>query len=163
MVKKTKLTGAQPVRVVTVGSQISEADRKLFTAEELAALEAEVINEVSQDLRDEAKERVREQMRAQKRLEMQRAVDPDEQLFSLTIDLAPYANYVSLDNVYYMHGTTYVLPKRTYDSIKEIMARTWQHEVSRGNPNANFYQKPRESRIGPMDVGAATSQLLMRV
>jgi hypothetical protein len=155
--------GAKPLTIVTTGSQISEADRNLFTAEELEALENEVILEVQSDMREEAKARVREQLRSQKRLEMQRATDPDEEVFLLTIDVAPYADRVTLDNVIYLHGITYELPKRVYDTVKEIMGRTWEHESTRGNPNANFYQKPRQTRIGPKDAGADASALLMRV
>jgi hypothetical protein len=161
--KKTKAGGAKPITMVTTGSQISEADRKLFTADELEALESEVILEVQSDMREEAKGRVREQLRAQKRLEMQRATDPDEAVFNVTIDVAPYADRVMLDNVIYLHGITYEVPKRVYDTIKEVMGRTWEHEATRGNPNANYYQKPRHTRIGPRDAGADASALLMRV
>lgn len=146
--------------LVSTASQISEADRALFTAEELAALEDEVVLEVQEDMKAEAKDRVRERIKAQKRLEMQRAIDPDEEVFYLTVDLAPYAPSIILDGVIYLHGSTYEVPKRQYDTMREIVARTWGHEHSIGNANSEFYRKPRNVHIGPKDTGLSPAQIM---
>src|SRR5690606_20538624 len=111
-------------------------------------------------MKADARDRVREQIKARKRLEMQRAIDPDEGLYIITLDLAPYAPSIVLDGVVYFHGSTYEVPKRQYDTMREIVARTWGHEQSIGNANSEFYRKPRNITIGPKDMGLSTVHLM---
>ena len=151
---------SQPMTRVSVASQISDADRALFSPEELAALEAEITLEVQEDMREEARDRVREKLKVQKRAEMQRRIDPDEEMYHITIDLAPFAANITIDNVIYLHGSTYEVPKKLYDTMREVMARTWQHESEIGNANSQFYRKPRNVRLGPTDAGVSASQLM---
>lgn len=160
--KKTQTSVSSPHVPISVASQISDADRKLFTAAELEALEHEVTIEAQEDMRAEAKERVRERLRAQKRMEIQRRIDPDEEMFLFTVDLAPFADRIMLDGTIYMHGATYEVPHKQFDTMREIAARTWEHEREIGNANSQFYRKPRSVTLGPKD-SATPVTALMRV
>lgn len=160
-VNKSGRAVSQPINTrASVGAQISEADRALFTVAELKALEAEVAIEVSQDVKDEARERVRERLKQSKRLEMQRALEPDEQMHFITIDVAPFADRITIDNVIYLHGLTYEVPRRMFDSMREVIARTWKHEHDIGNANSQHYRRPRNVVLGPRDAGMPASQLM---
>lgn len=157
---KKRVGISKPHIPISVASMISDADRKLFTAKELEELEAEVTIEISDEMLDEARQRVRESLKAQKRLEMQRKLDPDEELYFCTIDLAPFADRMTLDGVVYLHGATYEVPHRQYDTMREIMSRSWQHEASIGNANSDNYRKPHNFRLGPRDAATPASQLM---
>lgn len=162
MAKKGSKNVSKPFLPASAASQISDADRALFTVEELEALEHEVTLEAQADLKEEARERVRDRLKATKRLEIQRKIDPDEEMYYITVDLAPFADRITLDGVVYMHGATYEVPHRQYDTMREIVARTWEHEAEIGNANSQFYRKPRSVKLGPKD-SATPITSLMRV
>lgn len=151
-----------PFRPTTVGSQISEADRALFSPAELEALENEAALAAQEDMRNEARARVIETLKAQKRAQLQSALDPDEEMYLFTVDLAPYADRITLDGVIYMHGATYEVPRRQFQTMNEIVARSWAHEREIGNANAQDYRKPRNIQIGPKN-GSLSAEQLLRV
>ena len=61
---------------------------------------------------------------------------PDRPGYSfITINLAPHANEIRVDNRIYVHGFTYEIKDEQVPSFNEIMYRTWQHERSTGGAN----------------------------
>lgn len=67
----------------------------------------------------------------------------DEEQCPITINLAPYSDRVVMDGTIYLHGHTYTLPKRRYDSLREIIDRTWEHQRIVDGKNANEYRQQR--------------------
>lgn len=60
--------------------------------------------------------------------------DPTD-LITFTVDVAPFSPGLQIDGVLYPHGQDVTLPRHKYDSFREIMARTWDHEENCGYPN----------------------------
>lgn len=52
---------------------------------------------------------------------------PDD-LVSVTIDLAPYANTLQFGSRQFLHGQTYMVEQGLAGQIYEQMRRSWQHE-----------------------------------
>lgn len=77
---------------------------------------------------DEIKKQLRDKALADERARLRAAVDPSEETRSITIDLAEFADRITIDGRMYVHGQTYVVPKRLYDVLQEAMFRTQQHE-----------------------------------
>jgi len=57
------------------------------------------------------------------------------------VDVAGCADRITLDGTMYMHGQRVHLPRRVYDTMREIMARTHDHEEQCNNPYRKFYQR----------------------
>ena len=76
----------------------------------------------------------------------------------LRLDLALYADRVTLDGKAYYHGELYTVPKPVYDVLKECEARTWRHddEIRSGDTNDAFYRKSRQMSVN-MRTGVATA------
>jgi hypothetical protein len=62
------------------------------------------------------------------------AFDPTD-LITFVVDVAPFSPGLQIDGVLYPHGQEVTLPRHRYDSFREIMARTWDHEENCGYPN----------------------------
>jgi hypothetical protein len=61
---------------------------------------------------------------------------PDREGYSfVTINLAPHASDIRIDNRIYSHGFTYEIRDEAVQTFNEIMFRTWQHERSTGGAN----------------------------
>lgn len=61
---------------------------------------------------------------------------PDREGYSfITINLAPHASEIRIDNRIYFHGFTYEIRDDQVPTFSEIMFRTWQHERSTGGAN----------------------------
>ena len=76
----------------------------------------------------------------------------------LRLDLALYADRVTLDGKAYYHGELYTVPKPVYDVLKECEARTWRHddEIRSGDTNDAFYRKSRQMSVN-MRTGVTTA------
>ncbi len=61
----------------------------------------------------------------------------DDEL-DILIDVAPFANNITIDGTVYQHGEWKRVDRRKYDTLKEIMARSWDSEERAGNPNRRF-------------------------
>jgi acyl-CoA thioesterase len=101
---------------------------------------------------------LREQALTEERARLRAMDEPDEEMRSITVDLAEFTDRITIDGVIYVHGQTYMVPKRKYDVIKEVMYRTQlhEHEIS-GRTRAQFKARaPIQLRTGHegMPVGA---------
>lgn len=52
-----------------------------------------------------------------------------------TVNLAPHAKDIRIDNVIYMHGGVYEIAAEREPTFAEICRRTWDHERSTGGAN----------------------------
>lgn len=55
----------------------------------------------------------------------------------VAINVAPYADRITLDGVIYLAGQVYEVPVPVAITIREIISRTWQHEASTGGAYSN--------------------------
>ena len=62
------------------------------------------------------------------------AYDPTD-LITFVIDVAPFSPGLQIDGVLYPHGQEVTVARHRYDSMREIMAATWDHEENCGYPN----------------------------
>ena len=134
-------------------------DRDLLTADEIAELSAGVQEEIDSERREAAKKALKVKLREEAR-EKQGLSEPQD---TVTVDLAPYADRILLDNRAYLQGQTYPVPVGRAQVIREQMQRTWNHQAEIDGKSENFYRRTRGARVIPAGNGAAvinTSQLL---
>ena len=74
---------------------------------------------------------------------------PNELMCSITVDLAEFTDRIFLDGKWYMHGRTYTVPQRVYDSMKEIISNTWRHQEEIDGKDRNFYRKSKTVALSP--------------
>jgi hypothetical protein len=113
-------------------------DADLFTEAELFELKAEADKKILED----RKKAARIAALAEFEKEAKAEVDPAEEIVDYVIDLAGYADKVMIDGVVYWHGKLYKLPRKKYESIREIVQASWRHERAIGGANANAYRQP---------------------
>src|SRR5215469_9138667 len=125
-----------------------DGDRDLLTPEEIKVLEAEVEAEAEEELREQAKKSVKAKLRAEAREKKGLA----EAQVDVTIDLAPYADRILLDNVAYLQGITYTVRASLAAVLREQMQRTWGHQAEIDGKSENFYRRTRGARVTPNGV-----------
>lgn len=80
------------------------------------------------------------------------------ELEQVAINVAPYADRITLDSVIYLAGRVYEVPVEVAATIREICARTWAHESSTGGAHSHGTNKSvrgSSSQIGAMAPGIA--------
>jgi hypothetical protein len=68
-------------------------------------------------------------------------VDHQDDIVEFLINVGPFSSGVTIDGKHYPHGTWVKKTRREYDSIRDIMARSWESEDRAGNPNRRFAQE----------------------
>ena len=134
-------------------------DAELLTETEVQELSAEVQAEVDEERREAARKSLKEKLRKEARQKQGLAEAQD----TVTIDLAPYADRLLIDNVAYLQGRTYTVPASRATVLREQMQRTWGHQSIIDGKSENFYRKSRGARVIPVGEGASvvnSSQLL---
>lgn len=73
----------------------------------------------------------------------------DERQCVITLDLAPHSDRLVIDNVIYMHGQTYTVGQRLFDTMREMQSRGWQHQEEIDGKDRNFYRKSKTVNLTP--------------
>ena len=130
------------------------SDFSLLSAEEQASIKEEAEALVAKEASEAARKAflAQETKAARKRA---RLGDPEEELVTLVIDVAPFTDRIVIDNVIYMQGSVVEVPKSKARVIKEIMARSWGHEAEIGGANREYYKQPKQTRMN-MRTGAVS-------
>lgn len=115
---------------------------------EIAAIETDVQKELDREIKAAAKEKLREKLL--KKARQKRGVE--EPMVEVTIDLAPYADHIRIDNVVFMQGMTYTVRASVAAVMSEIMQRTWAHQSEIDGKSENFYRRARATQITPHGV-----------
>ena len=123
-------------------------------------LHVELTEEDKRIVRAKAKEEIREELRkrllqaelAKAKIEIAQAYDPRERLFKITIELPPNtrdtAPYIWIDGRQYNCGQSYMVPKRVFDTLREIIFRQFQAEAIRqGTRQERDYRKETEVNL----------------
>ena len=77
-----------------------------------------------------------------------------EKKFTITLDLAPHSNRLIIDSVHYLHGGTYTVGQRLYDTMREMIHRGWEHQREIDGKDGNMYREKSNIRLTPADVAA---------
>lgn len=80
---------------------------------------------------------------------------PGEEMFTLTLDMYEGADRIMIDSKIYLNGATYTVNKRTYDTMREMIARGWEHQREIEGKDRNAYRKQANIVISPNGVKAA--------
>ena len=135
--------GTEPAGEEPQAVPATDESRSILTDEEIAEAKRIARDRVEKALKEAEKERIiREEMEAFRREEGKRTgkVDLDEQV-SMTVDLAEFANKITINGVDYWHGYTYEVPRHVYDTARDIMFRTHLHQNNLdGKDLATFYR-----------------------
>ncbi len=86
---------------------------------------------------------------------------PNERQCTITLDLAPHSDRLVIDNVIYMHGRTYTVGQRLFDTMREMQSRGWQHQEEIDGKDRNFYRKSKTVHLTP-DNAAMPAPVLSR-
>lgn len=82
----------------------------------------------------------------------------DEPMVEVYIDLAPYADRITLDGVIYFQGSTKTVRESVAAVMLEMMQATWKHQsIVDGKPE-DFYRRGRGQGIAAN--GGVTSHIL---
>jgi len=77
-----------------------------------------------------------------------------EKKFTLTLDLAPHSDRLMLDSKIYLHGGTYTIGERVYNTMREMIHRGWEHQREIDGKDGNMYRNQSNIRLNPNDVAA---------
>jgi len=80
---------------------------------------------------------------------------PGEEQYTLTLDMYEGADRLFIDGKYYMNGATYTVGKRLYDTMRDMIARGWEHQREIEGKDRNAYRKQANIIISPNGVKAA--------
>ena len=135
-----------------IADALSEIEKRVDESDELTA---EDRVQIKARAREEVKKRRRD---AREKFELEKAIREEErsynhleQLEDVTIDLAQYAPFISIDGVMYFHGLTYTVPYSVARTMADISARTWEHqnEIDGRRRRGDINRRPLNTTISP--------------
>lgn len=133
------------------------ADFSVLTATDQMRLRKEAEDIVAAERKKAAEAAFLDQLLDEER----RSTGVEEELVSITLNLAEFCDRVTLDGRIYMQGKTYTVPVSVFDTLRDIAFRTWQHQ-DEIDGKSRFKPKPQALRVTPHGV-VNTSQNIMRV
>ena len=71
----------------------------------------------------------------------------DEPIVEVYIDLAPYADRITLDGVVYFQNRTVLVRQSVASVMLEMMAATWKHQSIVDGKSENFYRQSRSQGV----------------
>lgn len=107
-----------------------------------ASLRAKARAAVAQEVQEKSADALYQQYLEEER----RALNPQEEIKYFTLDMAGHADRIMLDGVVFFHGVQYAQPKSKYDSLRDIVARGWEHETEIGYANRNLRKATPQQR-----------------
>lgn len=71
-----------------------------------------------------------------------------DELVSVTLDLAPHSDRITINQMAYWHGHTYTVPRHVGDSLRDMQARGWVHQDELDGKNkTQHYQANRLTKL----------------
>jgi len=158
-----KVSASKPIVVHDIdegdgGSEIIEASDEtvpdafqgILTPEDMADIKLEAAKNVRSAERKKARKAALAQatmeLEQEARLAAQRGQARGD-MVDVHIDLAPYAPGITIDGVYYHHGTTPRVRRDVARVIQETCQRSWQHQDSISGQRSDF-NRQRQIRLG---------------
>ncbi len=150
---------AAPAKVVAKKSAPAE-DAPLLTEAEKATIMAEARAEIMADKRGKMKQELKaaEKQRLLREEGLTTGNGAQDQIMSISIDLAPYAPYININGQCYYHGRTYQVPRHVADTLRDQMFQTWKHQNQiDGKDAAQFYAAKHIAEMYSVAGGAKLS------
>jgi hypothetical protein len=146
--KKVIAPAARELQRTIDTSIVSDLRRQEIMAEAEAKVRARQIVEAEEALLDQEMER------------LERIAHPETvyEMRDIRINLALYADRITIDGKPYYAGELYTVPKPVFDVLKECESRSFKHddEIHSGDTNDAFYRKSREVSLN-MRTGSTSS------
>ena len=79
----------------------------------------------------------------------------NERKYKITLDLAPHSNRLMIDSTIYLHGGTYTVGERLYNTMREMIHRGWEHQREIDGKDGNMYREKSNITLKPADAAAA--------
>ena len=92
--------------------------------------------------------------------EEQREKGIKEPMTTVFIDLAPYADRITIDGRVWFQGMEVTVRESVAAVMHEMMGKTWKHQAEIDGKSENFYRSTRGAHIGPG--GAVTQSNILR-
>ena len=70
----------------------------------------------------------------------------------ITLDLAEHSDRLVIDSTTYFHGRTYTVDKVTYDTMREMVHRGWEHQREIDGKDMNTYRAQANIQLKPDSV-----------
>lgn len=132
----------------------------LLTVAEIDDIRAKARAEIMADKKGKLKQDIlaQEKLRLQREEGLTTGNGHQDQIMSLTIDLAPYAPYININGQCYYHGRTYQVPRHVADTLRDQMFMTWKHQNQiDGKDAAQFYAAKHVAEMYKVEGGAKLS------
>lgn len=113
-----------------------------LTTDEMVQLEAEARKEVEAEAKKQLKADFKEAAKKELRRKTlfrhgEDAEGDDDEVQSVTLNLAPHSAFLTLDGRVYYHGMTYKFTKMQVATVNEIIHRGWLHEAEINGTDIN--------------------------
>lgn len=144
-----KVQGTDPVdepeeKLDITGVVVPPEYEDILTAEDIADIRLEA----AKNVRSAARKKARKEMLTRMEQELHRSAAAAAQqgqargdLVDVPIDLAEYAPGITLDGVFYSHGTTPRVRRDVANVLREQAARTWTHQQSISGQKSDFFNR----------------------
>jgi hypothetical protein len=135
-------TPATPPATTTRPGELSPKERAL--------IRRKVEEEIARELRERRMAEREAEIQAETDRALQQAridaglvdISHKDDLITFVVDVAPFSDGIIIDGVRHAHGYEVTKPRHVYDSMRETMARSWDHEENAGYPNKKL-MRPR--------------------
>lgn len=106
------------------------AEQPMFTAKELKDIKDKAKSEVMAAKKESVRKRLMDEEKNRLMLEdgLTTGNSHMDEVMTITIDLASYANKILVNGKAYWHAQTYTVARHVAESLRETMFRTWQHQ-----------------------------------
>lgn len=157
-----------------IADALSEIDRRLeqqgmplLSEEDREQIRAKAKEHVAKKRRDKAEA----ELLAQAIIEEEREYVPEDQLEDVYIELAPFvavarfnAAFIALDGVRFFHGMSYRVSRKVGDTLRDIMARGWEHEreIHGERRAADVNRRPLLGQLSPHNANINSTAGLRR-
>lgn len=145
-----------------IDTRLEQQGMPMLTEDEKATIRAKAKDHVSKKKRDELESKYLAEMIRDE----EREYVPEDQLESVEIILAPFvassrfnSAFIALDGVRFYHSMVYSVSRKVGDTMRDIMARGWEHEreIHGERRKADINLRPQLTRITPNGVNSSAS------
>lgn len=131
------------------------ADTSLLSEEKKAELRLEAQERIQR----EREEQAAEAFLADEEAKARRGHVPEQELVEITLDLPEHSDRLVIDGAHFFHGRSYIVPRHQADSMRDTIARAWDHQAEIDGKNKNTYRKAKNIILSPVHGAINTSNL----
>lgn len=128
-------------------------DHPMLTKVEVEEIRKEARSKIDAQRKKSAKQQLLEIETARLAAEdgLVTGIGAQDEMVSITIDLAEYGASIVINMRPYWHAQTYTVPRHVAETLREIMQRTHMHQNEiDGKSRTHFYQQNRATELSPI-------------